>query len=393
MKYDVFYAGLYLFLSAQAFAGTETVATHFVITNKTIEEAKIIDGTTTASGARILNTGSDIYSVSDDFRSADLTELKDRNIIQNGFNQQPGLKRDTSLFQVEMEGQILHHKFKVKGKYANSSLRIEKQPSSGLIPYSLGDKVDTIGCSSVAPTDSREQLPPNIQFFIKASSDVNSDCTGGTRYITFPVSSGMKLVSTGESREVYLDLGALQRDKAYRDAPPDIYTGEGIYNGEKLRSHNVHHYTLGYRSVIEIIKNPYFENVSLPSGGDNIFSVRKVGNEIRGDLVIPYVINGHFTPYNKITLSLDPQKSNFKLKNTSDPAKEIPYSLSTGIGRQSEYSLVTEGSYTGPIYLTNLTNENHSLQGRFNASFSIDAASVSTGEYTDTLTAIFEIAL
>ncbi|HEH8789626.1 TPA: hypothetical protein SH409_004944 [Salmonella enterica] len=71
----------------------------------------------------------------------------------------------------------------------------------------------------------------------------------------------------------------------------------------------------------------------------------------------------------------------------------IPYSLSTNIGGQKKYSLANSGVGTGTVTISNLANESYALQGKFDADFTIDKSTAVIGDYTDELTAIFQIEL
>ncbi|ECI0840257.1 fimbrial protein [Salmonella enterica subsp. diarizonae] len=371
---------LCLLLATPAFAvltPTTTVTSEFVITNRTIENAEF---KSTASGFSSENSnGNGLYKMSDNFSDANVN-----NLLLTGGNHQIGLKRVGSLFEVEMKGEKLGHKFKVKGKYANSRFHVDSAAKRAFGEVYKNDG----GCTTVTPSDVPYLDTKPVSYEITSNNNVQADCKGTTYDVGYSATPPLK--SAGLSRDVYLDLSLLQKDKAYRDAPPDTYTGTNTYSGEAITNRwSGPSVKIYYINKIKIIKNPYFENVTLPTG-DNIFTVKTVGSNVRGELVIPYVINGHFTPYNRITLNVT-SLNNFKLKSMD--SHEIPYSLTTGIGSQKEYSLVTSGTSHAPVTITNLTNENYALQGRFNANFSIAKSAVNVGDYTDTLTAIFEIAL
>ncbi|EFT4510257.1 fimbrial protein [Salmonella enterica subsp. enterica serovar Stanley] len=385
MKHGILFINLCFLLAVPAFADT-TVNSEFVITNRTIESSNF---DSQAPGFVATDTtGSGLYKMSDNFEEANSRDI----MSQWGLNQQPGIVRTGSLFSIKMKGEKLGHEFTVKGKYAESSLIINSEGGSAKGGYT---ERKNSGCTSLEPVVSGGSITVTDKstvavFSIKSDSNMAVDCKANSDYVVYKwTDTYLYLSSTGNSRVVYLDLESLQKDKKYRDAPPDIYTGSNTYTGDLLRSHNGIVKTFEYINNIKIIKNPYFENVSLPKS-DNVFAVRTVGNDVSGDLVIPYVINGHFTPYNRITLSVS-SLNDFKLKDKS--GYEIPYSLTTGIGRQKEHSLVTSGTSHSPVTITNLMNENYALQGQFNANFSIDKSAVNQGEYTDTLTAIFEISL
>ncbi|RIQ14541.1 fimbrial protein, partial [Salmonella enterica subsp. enterica serovar Newport str. CFSAN000835] len=207
-----------------------------------------------------------------------------------------------------------------------------------------------------------------FDYNITSNSNVNMNCAASTidvgwAYWLYPVNS---IRVEGISRDVYLDIGSLNKSKQYRDVPPDIYTGKSSYNGEVIKNRVGDGYRVYYYNNIKIIKNPYFENVTLPAG-DNIFDVKTIGNDINGNLVIPYVINGHFTPYNRVVLNVL-SLNGFKLK---DPISNnsIPYSLSTNIGGKKKYSLANSGVGTGTVTISNLANESYVLQGKFDADF------------------------
>ncbi|EPC4783755.1 fimbrial protein [Salmonella enterica] len=374
--------GLCFFLAVPAFAGT-VVNSEFVITNRKIESATF---NSEAPGFNAVDTtGSGLYKMSDFYADA----IVDDVMFRWGLNQQPGFKRANSLFSVTMKGEKLGHKFTVMGKYANSKINLQTSEGQGFVRGSFPQPYKNNGCILVVPSSLIINGTTSIDYEITSDSNVNNNCVADTFQADFAWNPQLIMRVTAGKREVYLDLDSLQRDVKYRNAPPDTYTGTEVYRGEAIVSHNGVVHVFPYTNNIKIIKNPYFENVSLPQG-DNIFSVKTVGNDVRGDLVIPYVINGHFTPYNRITLNVT-SLNDFKLKDQR--SHSIPYSLTTGIGSQKEYSLVTSGTSNGSVTITNLTNENYSLQGRFNAGFSIDKSAVAVGDYTDTLTAIFEIAL
>ncbi|EBU1141555.1 fimbrial protein [Salmonella enterica] len=382
MKHGILFINLCFLLAVPAFADT-TVNSEFVITNRTIESSNF---DSQAPGFVATDTtGSGLYKMSDNFEEARGDIMRDW-----GLNQQPGIVRTGSLFSIKMKGEKLGHEFTVKGKYAESSLVISATDSyaSNIFPENRNT-----GCDTVRPLDSSPDVwsgSKTISYSITSNNNMDADCKANSGYIVFDTRSGKaKLSSEGRLQVVYLDLESLQKNKKYRDAPPDVYNGSNTYDGNSLKGYGGGIKNFKYINNIKIIKNPYFENVTLPKS-DNVFAVRKVGNDVRGDLVIPYVINGHFTPYNRITLSVS-SLNNFKLKG--DSGYEIPYSLTTGIGRQKEHSLVTSGTSHSPVTITNLMNENYALQGQFNANFSIDKSAVNPGEYTDTLTAIFEISL
>ncbi|HAO3757070.1 TPA: fimbrial protein [Salmonella enterica] len=369
MKHSILCVNLFILLAAPTFAVT-TVNSEFEITNKVIEKASI---TSSEPSMELVDTGGGLYKIHDNYSDANI------NMMQYG-NQQLGLVRENSLIKIQMTGEKLGHKFTVYAKYANSEIKVLAKGVAGFQTYT------NTGCISVTPDTTLNDNP--FFFNITSNEDVNSNCSAHTFDIGFPPAPTINV--QGVSRDVYLDIGGLNKNKQYRDAPPDVYTGKSVYNGEVIKNRVGVGYRIYYNNNIKIIKNPYFERVTLPAG-DNLFDVKTTGSDIHGSLVIPYVINGHFTPYNKINLNVT-SLNGFKLKDV-DSKNSIPYSLSTTIGGQKTYSLATPGAGNGGVTIDNLTNENYALQGRFNASFSIDKSLVDVGDYTDTLTAIFEIAL
>ncbi|EJF5232434.1 fimbrial protein [Salmonella enterica] len=372
MKSGLLCVILYFLLSGAVFAET-TVTSDFVITNRKIESYKF---SSTEPIATFTDTGNGLFQMHDNFTDANI------NIMLYG-NHQLGLIRDNSLFKIRMTGQRLGHSFMVSGKYANSSFRINVNNTGHFWTLHKNS-----GCSVIS-----SDMSNNI-FTINSSSNVDADCKGRTDDIVYPYPQDGVLTASGISRDVYLDMGRLQNDKAYRDAPPDVYTGQGTFSGENIRNRvsKGDGYRILYTNKITITKNPYFEGVTLPAG-DNVFDVRTTGSEIRGNLVIPYVINGYFTPYNKIILNVT-SLNGFKLKDISSPdKKEIPYSLSTTTGSQRVYPVAINGVNQGTVIISNLPGESYALQGRFNADFSVDKSSAQTGDYSDTLTAVFQISL
>lgn len=373
MKHSILCVNLFILLVAPTFAVT-TVNSEFVITNKVIEKASI---TSSDPSMTFADTGGGLYKIHDNFRDANI------NMMEYG-NQQAGLVRSNSLIKITMTGEKLGHKFTVNAKYANSEINVLANGIAGFYEYM------NAGCVSVNPSTTVAGNP--VRFNITSGGDVNTNCIAHTYDIGFPYSTVINV--QGVSRDVYLDIGGLNKNKQYRDAPPDVYTGKSFYYGETIKNRvdngKVQGYQIHYNNNVRIIKNPYFEHVTLPAG-DNLFDVKTTGSDIHGSLVIPYVINGYFTPYNKINLNVT-SLNGFMLKDLNSK-NSIPYSLSTTIGGLKTYSLATSGAGNGGVTIDNLTNENYALQGRFNASFSIDKSLVNVGDYTDTLTAVFEIAL
>ncbi|HAF1611012.1 TPA: fimbrial protein [Salmonella enterica] len=375
MKSGLLCVILYFLLSGAVFAGT-TVTSEFVITNRKIDSYTF---RSTDPTFHVTDNGNGLFQLHDNNTDANI------NILRYG-NQQMGLQRTNgSLIRIRMTGQRLGHSFVVSGKYANSSIRL----TTGTDISGTFTTTWNRGCSVVSDDYSDRGAPV---FTINSSDDVNADCAGVTNELGVNIPDSGVVNAQGVSRDVYLDLGRLQNDKAYRDAPPDVYTGQSIFHNERVANRVGDGYWIYYTNNITIVKNPYFEGVTLPTG-DNIFDVRTTGNEIRGNLVIPYVINGYFTPYNKITLNVT-SSNGFKLKDTSSPdKKEIPYSLSTNTGSQRVYPVAINGVSQGVVIISNLPGESYALQGRFNADFSVDKSSAQTGDYSDTLTAVFQISL
>lgn len=370
MKSGLLCVILYFLLSGAVFAETK-VTSEFVITNRKLESYKF---SSTDPAATFTDAGNGLFQIHDNFTDANI------NIMLYG-NQQLGFVRDNSLFKIRMTGQRLGHSFMVSGKYANSSFRINRANTGNYF-----SEYKNSGCSVMS-----SDMDNNI-FTINSSSNVDADCKGRTNDVGYPYPLDGVLTASGISRDVYLDMGRLQNDKAYRDAPPDVYTGQGTFSSEWIKNRVGNGLRIRYTNQITITKNPYFEGITL-STGDNVFDVRTTGSEIRGNLVIPYVINGYFTPYNKITLNVT-SLNGFKLKDTSSPdKKEIPYSLSTNTGSQRVYPVAINGVSQGTVIISNLPGESYALQGRFNADFLVDKSSAQTGDYSDMLTAVFQISL
>ncbi|EAN5735411.1 fimbrial protein [Salmonella enterica] len=376
MKPGILCINLYLLLAGSAFAST-TVDSEFVITNRKIDSYHFESTDVTATFTD--TTGNGLYLIHDNFTDANIPDL-----LKYG-NQQLGFSRSNSLIRIKMTGQKLGHSFVVSAKYAKSSFMVTNKKSV----YAYYPNLVNNGCYSVQP-DSVVNGATDVIYTIDSGSNMNTNCTGKTADAIFNYPDERGMYTKGIERDVYLDLESLQNDKAYRDAPPDTYVGMNNFSAETIKNTVGNGYPINYVNKITIIKNPYFENVTLPPD-DNIFDIRNVGSDVRGNLVIPYVINGYFTPYNSITLSVT-SLNDFKLKDAN--FNEIPYSLTTGIGSQKEYSLVTSGvSNVTTVTINNLTNENYALQGRFNANFSVNKSFVQSGEYRDILTVIFQIAL
>lgn len=358
------------------FAAT-TVTSEFEITNRVIDSSSI---TSTDNTMTYTDVGNGLYKIHDNFRDANIPDIRSYG------NQQLGLTRNNSLIKITMTGQKLGHKFTVSAKYANSEIRAFSNVSGYFSTYKNN------GCENVQPATEVITGVTFVDYNITSNSNVNMDCAASTidvgwAFWLYPVNS---IRVEGVSRDVYLDIGSLNKSKQYRDVPPDIYTGKSSYNGEVIKNRVGDGYRVYYYNNIKIIKNPYFENVTLPAG-DNIFDVKTIGNDINGNLVIPYVINGHFTPYNRIVLNVL-SLNGFKLKD-SISNKSIPYSLSTNIGGQKKYTLANLGVGAGAVTIGNLANESYALQGKFDADFTIDKSTAVVGDYNDELTAIFQIEL
>lgn len=370
MKKECFVIAL-SFLSCVAHA--VTVTSRFEITNRTIDSATIRSTDPTATSR---DTGNGLYLINDKYQDANI------NILNYG-NQQLGLLRNTSTIMITMRGQKLGHTFTVLGKYANSSIS-----ASPYIWYFFSKNINN-GCLTVDPTGDVGYLGA-IVYVITSSSNVTANCSGATADYGFMPGAVVRAV--GINRDFYLDIGRLQADATYRRVPPDTYVGSGSFRGEVIKNRVGDGFTPTYINNITIVKNPYFESVTLPAG-DNVFDTRTVGATIQGNLVIPYVINGQFTPYNTISLQVS-SLNGFKLQNnTAGSSTSIPYSLNTVVGSQRVYPLATTGSGSGTVTINNLESDGYAIQGRFNANFSIDKNTAVTGDYSDTLTAIFQIAL
>lgn len=351
-----------------------TVTSTFVITNKTIESNAI---TSTDSTMRYTDeTGNGLYKISDNYQDANIQDAR-----QYG-NTQLGLVRNTSTVSIALKGVKLGHTFTVLGKYANSSITA-RIPAGGFFYNSARN-----GCLSVTPTAGSDDP---VNYVILSSSDVTKNCTGRTSDLSFNLING-QLNVRGVFRDFYLDIGRLQSDPEYRKAPPDTYTGTGVFRGEVIKNRVGSGYTPVYTNNITIVKNPYFESVTFPAG-DNVFDTRTIGRHIQGNLNIPFVINGHFTPYNTISLQVI-SLNGFKLQSgTAGSSATIPYSLGMTAGSGRSYSLATNGSGSGSATISNPEAESYAIQGSFNADFAIDKNTAATGDYSDTLTAIFQLAL
>lgn len=363
---------LVLLKLSSGYAST-TVTSKFEITNRVIETAAIISTDNTISYSDV---GNGLYKLTDSFNDANAKISGGAGI---------GLNRLGSLFNITMVGKNLGHRFVLYGKYANASLTMSGIGSSKVVGFGLFKPVG--GCSLVNPSLAVVNDSVSIENTINSNSNVNADCID--RVSSSYWSGSVQL--TGVSRDVYLDVGALQKNANYRNAPPDDYVGSGVYAYDRISTNlNALVRNFVYVNNVEIIKNPYFEKITL-SFGDNLFDVRTTGNNIIGNLIIPYVINGHFTPYNRVILNVT-SSNGFKLKDISSK-NSIPYSLSTRIGGQKRYSLATSGVNNGAVTIGNLANESYALQGTFDSDFSIDKSTAQAGDYSDQLTAIFQVEL
>ncbi|ECO0809276.1 fimbrial protein [Salmonella enterica subsp. enterica serovar Newport] len=363
---------LVLLKLSSGYAST-TVTSKFEITNRVIEKATI---TSTDNTMSYSDVGNGLYKLTDSFNDANATISGTGGI---------GLNRLGSLFSITMVGKNLGHRFVLNGKYANASLTMSGIGGSMVYGYGLFKPVG--GCSLVDPSAVVFSGATSVTNTINSNSNVNADCIDRVTAAYF--NGSVRLA--GVSRDIYLDVGSLQKNADYRKAPPDDYIGSGVYALDRISTYNnllLRNFV--YVNNVEIIKNPYFEKVAL-SFGDNLFDVRTTGNKIIGNLIIPYVINGYFTPYNRIILNVT-SSNGFKLKDISSK-NSISYSLSTRIGGQKRYFLVSSGVNNGAVTIGNLANESYALQGTFDSDFSIDKSTAQAGDYRDELTAIFQVEL
>ncbi|HFW3091206.1 TPA: fimbrial protein [Salmonella enterica subsp. enterica serovar Reading] len=382
MKKEYFALSLSFFscmACADAPSAVTTLTSTFEITNRAIESATI--SSTDHTMSYYDEKGNGLYKISDKYTDANITDIQGTSTT-DAPNQQLSLKRNQSLVRITLTGKNLGHKITVLGKLANSSVSVVEY--TGTFHW---DGFRNTGCNKVVPNGYTGLTGGSITYEITSSNDVTQNCTGKTLSYDFVPH---RVNVSGRYRDFYLDIGRLQNDAEYRKAPPDTYTGSGTFNGDQLVGHGGGAYLLNYANNITIVKNPYFEGVTMPSG-DNVFDTRTTGGQIKGNLVIPYVINGQFTPYNTVSLNVT-SLNGFKLKNAGSRA-EIPYSLSTTVGSQRVYPLAKDGKSSGSVTISNLEAESYAIQGRFNADFSIDKNSAQTGDYSDTLTAIFQITL
>lgn len=357
-----------------------TVTSNFSITNRVIESANI---SSVADGFSYIDDGIGFYHMTDNFKDATITDIRKAT----GANQQWGFRRNKSLFKVKMTGQRLGHSFYVLGKYAKSSVTLSV---SGNVGVSGGfNEYAKSGCTLVEPSIIVVNGTFSVPYSIEVGRAMIENCFNA-RSFEVSYDPGGIISSKGINREVYLDIGGLQKNADYRKAPPDIYQGSDSFVADLIHSRVGDDIRMFYNSKITIQKNPYFEGVTLPAG-DNVFDVKKVKNQLKGNLTIPYVINGQFTPFNQIKLTVT-STNGFKLKDTSN--NEIPYSLSTTIGVR-KLNIADNGITVNPqsvITFTDLSKEFYALQGRFDADFSANS-SIQTGDYTDTVTAVYTISL
>lgn len=376
-------------LAAEVYPTMTVLTSKFEITNRTIESAPTFSMTgATLQSQRDIGDG--VYLIEDDFSPAQFSRLGDYKYYKLG------LKLRDSRVNVRMVGQKLGHSFDVKGRYLSA-----KMTASGIILYISGGHT-RLNEPSKNGGDCNATLIAhklNKVIEIKANSnDVSKFCrhttTGVFFYTAANTTSPRSLLPN--HRQILLDIGGLQKNSDYRKAPPDIYTGTATSDntsGFSVERWEVpDSYSMPYQNNITIQKNPYFESITLPMD-ENVFDVKTVGEQIKGNLTIPYVMNGQFTPYNTITLSVT-SANNFNLKDEKN--RQIPYSLSTTIGVRklaiAEKGTAKSGS-TSTLILTDLSKEFYALQGRFDADFSVEQSKTIPGNYTDTVTAVYKISL
>ncbi|EBC6662443.1 fimbrial protein [Salmonella enterica] len=358
--------------NSYAYAST-TLTSNFVITNRNIDSYSFQSTDSTATFTDI--SGSGLYKISDGFLDAN------RNMRDTG-NHQYGLLRQGSLVRITLTGQRLKHKFTVFAKYANAKIRSDAASVSAY----FSDVAYNSGCTTVLPF-SAIVSGSTPEFYISSSNNVTEDCSAQTYQGNFSYVNG-QVRTYGVSRDFLIDIGRLQNDINYRQAPPDTYVGSSTYTGEVIKNRVGSGFTINYINNMTIVKKPYFESVTL-STGDNSFDVRADSVNINGNLTIPYVINGQFTPYNTITLNVT-SANGFNLKYG---ANSIPYSIYTKIGNQKVYPLAKNGVSQGTQIIQNLPADMSALRSEFFADFTVNKSSAALGDYTDTLTAVFQISL
>ncbi|EJG5422743.1 fimbrial protein, partial [Salmonella enterica] len=172
------------------------------------------------------DVGNGLYKIHDNFRDANIPDIRSYG------NQQIGLTRNNSLIKITMTGQKLGHKFIVSAKYANSEIRAFSNVSGYFSTYKNN------GCTNVQPATEVITGATFVDYNITSNSNVNMDCAASTIDVSwafwlYPVNS---IRVEGVSRDVYLDIGSLNKSKQYRDVPPDIYTGKSSYNGEVIKN-------------------------------------------------------------------------------------------------------------------------------------------------------------
>ncbi|EDN6746599.1 fimbrial protein [Salmonella enterica] len=354
---------------------TALVTSSFEITNRTIDSENIVSDMPGFS----FQKNNDLYIFQDNHADANLTD------IRNYGNQQAGYSRTNSLVQITMKGMRLGHTFTLSGKLGDASVQISGAHTNGFFNTAAKN-----GCISVIPDTSLTQGTKNPIFGATTNTDVLLNCISVSNQYNFTLTPpSVNIGLRGLKRIFYLDVARLQNEISYRKAPPDTYKGVATYRGEGFINRVGTGITFDYINDVTIIKKPYFEGVTLPPG-ENVFDTRAIGQNIIGNLTIPYVINGQFTPYDQIQLKVS-SLNNFSLINPVNSAR-IPYSLNTTLGSK-KIELVKQGSPSMSVSFTNLPNDNYSLQGKFDAAFSISKNNVTLGEYTDTITAVFNITL
>lgn len=363
----------------------------FEITNRNIENNAtfLMTGTGLISAQDI---GNGLYQIEDDFST-----VKNDNLgvyapyIIN-------LTLDSTSFNVRMVGKKLGHSFNVVGRYYGAEVRLNNMEfvvgKDGINIYQVVNK--TVGnCNSIYSYSSSGfnlAIVGNTANTSMTCSNANAG-NGAAWYLNKMNKNSISSLQPIK-RDILLDIGGLQKNADYRKAPPDTYVGtvtSDVQHSFIFRRYEVPvAEIMVYRNNITIQKNPYFEGITLPAG-DNFFDVKKVSNKLKGNLTIPYVMNGQFTPYNTINLEVA-SNNGFKLKDASN--NEIPYSLSTTIGVR-KLNIADKGTTVNPqsvIAFTDLSKEFYALQGRFDADFSA-SSSIQTGDYTDTVTAVYTISL
>ncbi|EKN4699391.1 fimbrial protein [Yersinia ruckeri] len=371
--------GVVTLFAFSSIAEAVTLTSNFTITNRVIEKESLIS---TESAMSYSNNGSGFYTITDTHTDANNSNVNATNPNSSYW----GYGRASSIVTIKMKGQRLGYTFNVKGKVGNSSIMYKAS-----IPGSGGSVGVIAGNCSFAVND--RLLTDNI-YRVNADSNMSTDrvnCFSSS----YNYGGATKVIpSIGVSRVFYLDLSSLNNADDYRKAPPDVYIGSNVNNNVSFLSggnptSSIRRY-ISYNNYMTIYKKPYFDNVTLLST-ENQFTVKTVNNIINGSVTVPYVMNGQFTPYDRITLNVT-SLNNFSLVNSSDISKRIPYSLSTTLGTR-KFQLANKGTGTGTITFTDLPQSASSIQGRFDADFSTDRSSVVTGDYTDVLTAVYQIDL